>query len=264
MIRVLVVDDDFMVARLHSTLVEQVPGFTVAGVAHSGGETRRLVRELRPDLVLLDIYLPDVPGLEVLRELRGDAAPGGGPDVLVVTAARDAETVRGAQRGGAVQYVIKPFEGRLLQERLGRYAARRAELAALSAPEQGDVDRLFGGTDRTDEATGRANQAGRAGRVSRTGQAGQASQAGRTEQANSPHGAALPKGLTRQTAALVRDVLDAAPAETGVSASECATQTGLSRVSARRYLEHFADTDAARVTLRYGTTGRPERRYHAA
>jgi len=238
MIRVLVVDDDFMVARLHSTLVGRVPGFTVAGVAHSGGEALTAVRELRPELVLLDIYLPDIPGLEVLRELRGGAAPEEGPDVLVVTAARDAETVRGAQRGGAVQYIIKPFEGQLLQERLRRYAERRAALAALKAPEQGDVDRLFADTGGDDGgAGGGAQDAGGAGGT-------------------------LPKGLTAQTAGLVRGTLDASPEGSGISASECAERSGLSRVSARRYLEHFVATGTARVTLRYGTTGRPERRYH--
>uniref|UniRef100_UPI0015EEBC25 response regulator n=1 Tax=Streptomyces albidus (ex Kaewkla and Franco 2022) TaxID=722709 RepID=UPI0015EEBC25 len=143
MIRVLVVDDDFMVARLHSTLVGQVPGFTVAGAVHNGTDALAAVRELRPELVLLDMYLPDLPGLEVLRELRGGAAPEEGPDVLVVTAARDAETIRGAQRGGAVQYIIKPFEGQLLKERLRLYAEHRAALAALKSPEQDDVDRLF-------------------------------------------------------------------------------------------------------------------------
>ncbi|MGH3323906.1 MAG: response regulator [Streptomyces sp.] len=229
MIRVLVVDDDFMVARLHSTLVERVPGFTVAGVAHSGAEALAAVRELRPDLVLLDIYLPDIPGLEVLRELRGGAAPEEGPDVLVVTAARDTETVRGAQRGGAVQYIIKPFEGELLRERLRRYAERRAALAALRAPEQDDVDRLFADTG-----------SGAGGGVPPT----------------------LPKGLTAQTAELVRGTLEACPEGAGLSATECAERSGLSRVSARRYLEYFVARGSARVTLRYGTTGRPERRYH--
>ncbi|MGW7518927.1 response regulator [Streptomyces sp. NPDC054796] len=241
MIRVLVVDDDFMVARLHSTLVEREPGFAVAGVAHSGAEALTAVRELAPDLVLLDIYLPDIPGLEVLRELRGGGAPEGGPDVLVVTAARDAGTVRGAQRGGAVQYIIKPFEGQLLQERLRQYAERRKELAALAAPGQDDVDRLFGGAGGAGGALGAGATQGHGG--------------GRTP-------ASLPKGLTEQTAALVRDALDAGVEGEGVSASECAERSGLSRVSARRYLEHFVATGSARVTLRYGTTGRPERRYH--
>ena len=71
--RVLVVDDDFMVARIHSAYVERVPGCAVVGVAHSGGEAVALAAQLRPDLVLLDVYLPDTSGLDVLRALRTGA-----------------------------------------------------------------------------------------------------------------------------------------------------------------------------------------------
>lgn len=136
MIRVLVVDDDFMVAKLHSTLVSRVPGFEVAGVAHSGSEALSLVRELAPDLVLLDLYLPDVSGLEVLRQLRGDGAPGGGPDVLVITAARDAASVRAARHGGAVQYVVKPFEEVAAERAAGavRTRAQRVRAAERAGP----------------------------------------------------------------------------------------------------------------------------------
>ncbi|HEX2297847.1 MAG TPA: response regulator [Pseudonocardiaceae bacterium] len=237
--RVLVVDDDFMVARLHRTMVEQTPGFTVAGEARTGADALAAVRGLRPELVLLDIYHPDMSGLEVLRELRGGGTEpewaGGGVDVLVVTAARDVETVRGAQRGGAVHYIIKPFEGRTLRERLLAYAHRRRELAGLDAAGQAEVDRMFGGPT---EAGTPAETASRAA------------------------DAALPKGLTTQTAALVWRTLERHPE--GLSASECAEHSGLSRVSARRYLEHFAATGRAEVSLRYGTTGRPERRYRTA
>jgi response regulator of citrate/malate metabolism len=260
MIRVLVVDDDFMVARLHSTLVEQVSGFTVASAVHSGTEALAAVRELRPELVLLDMYLPDLAGLEVLRELRRAAAPEEGPDVLVVTAARDAETVRGAQRGGAVQYIIKPFEGALLQERLRQYAQRRAALAALKAPEQDDVDRLF-----ADAYSGTGDMSTGSAVGSSTDSPGAASPtAAGAHRTRQQHGRAarLPKGLTEQTSELVRATLDACQDGAGISASECAEHSGLSRVSARRYLEHFVSLGTARVTLRYGTTGRPERRYH--
>ncbi|RAJ70110.1 response regulator of citrate/malate metabolism [Streptomyces sp. Amel2xB2] len=275
MIRVLVVDDDFMVARLHSTLVGQVPGFTVAGAVHSGTEALAAVRELRPDLVLLDMYLPDVPGLEVLRELRGTAAPGAGPDVLVVTAARDAGTVRGAQRGGAVQYVIKPFEGHQLQERLREYAERREALASLQAPRQGDVDRLFGvpgagaapygGTADDGTASTPAVPGARPGTAPGTGTVGRPESGPDAAAGSAARVAApprLPKGLTEQTAQLVRATLEESAGPEGLSASECAGLSGLSRVSARRYLEHFVLLGTARVTLRYGTTGRPERRYH--
>ncbi|MBW5423835.1 response regulator, partial [Streptomyces sp. BG9H] len=105
MTRVLVVDDDFMVARLHSRYVAAVDGFTVAGVAHSGAEALGAAERLRPDLVLLDIYLPDMDGIAVLRELRAaeERDPGREPvDALFITAARDAGVVRAALRAGAL------------------------------------------------------------------------------------------------------------------------------------------------------------------
>jgi CheY-like chemotaxis protein len=90
-IDVLVVDDDFMVARIHRGYVERLDGFRVVGEVHTGGEVVDAVRRLRPDLVLLDVYLPDRNGLDVLRDLRSDAALTA--DVIVVTAARDVEVV---------------------------------------------------------------------------------------------------------------------------------------------------------------------------
>ena len=141
MIRVLVVDDDFMVAKVHRGFVDRVPGFTTVGVAHTGADALAQIDAARPDLVLLDIYLPDITGLEVLRRLRegGD----GGPDVLAVTAARDVSTVRSALRGGVVHYVLKPFSFDVLRDRLERYAAVHGRLALATDVGQPDVDQLF-------------------------------------------------------------------------------------------------------------------------
>jgi two-component system CitB family response regulator len=218
-IGVLVVDDDFMVAKVHTGFVDRVPGFAVVGTAHTGADALDAVDRLAPDLVLLDIYLPDISGLEVLRRLREKGSP---VDVLVVTAARDVETVRGALRGGAVHYVVKPFSFDTLREGLERYAAALNRLAAAAgAPAQDDVDRLFGAL--------------RPGEVS------------------------LPKGLNPATAELIVGVLRDSP--TDLSASECAGLAGLSRVSTRRYLEHLVRAGKAEVRPRYGGTGRPEHRY---
>ncbi|RCV57458.1 two-component system response regulator [Marinitenerispora sediminis] len=216
-VRVLVVDDDFMVARVNRGLVQRVAGFTVVGEAHTGAAALTAAARLRPDLVLLDIYLPDMSGLEVLRRLR--EAPGPEVDVLAVTAARDVATIRAAMRGGVVHYLIKPFTREALWERLDRY--RRIDQRLSAGPEigQAEVDRMFGG--------------------------------GRAED--------LPKGLTPQTRELVGRALRAAG---DLSATECGDLVGLSRVSARRYLEHLVETGEAEVRLRYGAAGRPERRYH--
>jgi response regulator of citrate/malate metabolism len=139
-IRTLVVDDDFMTASIHSSYVERVPGFTAVGEAHSGVEALDLVRKLRPDLVLLDIYLPDVSGLEVIRRLRHEQAP---VDVIAVTAAKDVKTLRRAMQGGVVHYIVKPFLFETFRERLERYAALRQRLERMREASQGDVDRLF-------------------------------------------------------------------------------------------------------------------------
>ena len=70
MITVLVVDDDFRVARIHSAFVDRVEGFRTIGVANTGQEALRLAVALVPDLILLDLYLPDVFGLDVLNRMR--------------------------------------------------------------------------------------------------------------------------------------------------------------------------------------------------
>ncbi|MGV2918551.1 response regulator [Streptomyces alfalfae] len=224
MTRVLVVDDDFMVAKLHSRYVSTVEGFAVVGVAHSGAEAVRLAADVRPDLVLLDVYLPDMDGIAVLRELRAaeERDPGRQPvDALFITAARDAEIVRAALRAGALHYLIKPFNQAALREQLRHVAAVRARLDGLAEARQEDVDRIFG--------------------------------------TRPPGSRELPKGLAAHTADLVEQTLRDHPG--GLSASECAAAGAFSRVSARRYLEFFAETGRAAVTLRYGGTGRPERRY---
>lgn len=225
--RVLVVDDDFMVARLHGVYVDRTPGFRTAGVAHGAAEAVRQAALLSPDLVLLDLYLPDGPGLEALRRIR-EVAPEA--DFLVVSAAKDTQTVRRAQRAGVVNYLIKPFEQAELRARLGHWRAARLALDGTRSTDQSQVDRLFP-VPGPDRAGGRR-----------------------------AHRDALPKGLSSPTASLVEEALRSAGPE-GLSASECAAGTGLSRVSARRYLEHFAAAGRAGVHLRYGTTGRPERRY---
>ena len=95
MISTLVVDDDFMVAKIHAARRAD-PGFEVVRVVHTGADALRAAHELHPDLVLLDIYLPDRNGVEVLERLRAETPD---VDVLVITAAREVDTVRKALRG---------------------------------------------------------------------------------------------------------------------------------------------------------------------
>ncbi|WP_441957288.1 response regulator [Mycolicibacterium houstonense] len=212
---VLVVDDDFMVAEIHRRFVERVAGFRPVSVARNGTDALAAAAELRPDLILLDVYLPDMTGLEVLRRLR---SAGDNVGVIMVTAARELDTVRGALAGGAADYLVKPFDFEQLQAKLVAFAARADALAAAGGADQSTIDALFRGTATV-----------------------------------------LPKGLGAETGRLVMEAVRAAGE---VSATECAEVVGISRVSARRYLEHYLSTGTLVLRLQYGT-GRPERRYRA-
>ncbi|MFD0689231.1 response regulator [Actinomadura fibrosa] len=132
MIKVLVVDDDFRVAHVHAGFVGRVPGFTVAGLAHTAAEARAKSAELSPDLVLLDVYLPDEPGLNLM--------PGLDADVIVATAATDPATVQLALARGARHYLIKPFTAEVLGARLAAYARYRQALRTTRELTQGGVD----------------------------------------------------------------------------------------------------------------------------
>lgn len=126
-----------------------------------------------------------------------------------------------ATRREASHYLIKPFKYADLAKRLRDFERSAAALAQAQNPGQSDVDALF----------------------ARSGGAARGD---------------LPKGLSQPTA---KAVLDALKEAAELSAAECAEAVGLSRVTARRYLEHLSEEGIASVHLRYGTAGGPERRY---
>src|SRR5213079_424569 len=95
-IRTLVVDDDFRVAAIHAAYVAKVEGFAVIAQAHTAADAVQAVDSLRPDLMLLDLYLPEEHGLKLVGRLRDGHPP---VDVIVITAAKDADSVRAAMQG---------------------------------------------------------------------------------------------------------------------------------------------------------------------
>ena len=218
MIPTLVVDDDFRVADLHRLYTEQVGGFEVVGIARTGNEALDLAVRLQPDLVLLDIYLPDMSGIDVLRRLREQRRP---VDVITITAAKDVATLRAAMHGGSVHYLIKPFTFAVFRDRLSSYAAAASRLDQVVEASQDDVDRLYGLLRTADRE--------------------------------------LPKGLSPATRDLVLETLRTAGAS--LSAVDVAAVAGMSRVTARRYLDHLAGTGLVEMTLQYGAPGRPEHHY---
>ena len=220
-IRTLIVEDDYRIADIHRGFLERLPSFSVAGVAHTAHDALAQTARERPDLVLLDIYLPDRSGLEVLRELHATGRPP--VDVIAITAANDVDTLRSALQGGVVHYLVKPFQFNTFREKLESYAAMRSRLRQVREVDQAEIDELY--------TTLRAAS-------------------------SSP---SLPKGLSPATFALVARALREAGSD--LSAEQVADRTGVSRVTSRRYLDHLARSGVVDVQLRYGKAGRPEHRY---
>ncbi|WIB70301.1 response regulator [Curtobacterium sp. MCBD17_026] len=132
---VLVVDDDFHVADLHRRQVDEVPGFRALEPVGTLAAARAALSSGTVDLVLVDVYLPDGSGLDLLRSIDTDA--------FVLSAASDSGTVRRAMRSGALAYLIKPFTAGVLAERLQAYARSRNVLDERSTLDQEAVERAF-------------------------------------------------------------------------------------------------------------------------
>jgi len=141
-IRTLVVDDDYTAVSVHRQFVERLPGFEVVGEATTARDANRLVEQLAPDLVLLDIVLPDENGIELMRRLR--AGRGQRVDVIAITSAKDVDILRDAMQLGVIHYIVKPFTFATFRQRLETYAAARQRLADMEHAEQRDIDRLYG------------------------------------------------------------------------------------------------------------------------
>jgi response regulator of citrate/malate metabolism len=222
-IDVLIVEDDPPAAEALAQYIDRLPGFTFAGQARTGADGLRRVATGHIDLVLLDIYLPDMTGLEVLRRLRGG---GNTIDVMAVTHVRDLAVVQAAVSYGVAQYLVKPFTFQGVRRRLERYEAYRAKRTHQAFPlAQADIDKLLGGLRDAADTGG------------------------------------LPKQISRESLHAVVATLNAQGEARGVSATELAHVLGASRVTARRYLEYLVDAGLVVREARYGETGRPELQY---
>lgn len=223
MIDVLLVDDEAFMLELHRSYVERVEGFRVVGECTSARAALTAILDRPPgngpDLVLLDMTMPDGTGLDVLRHVRARAAD---VDVIAITSVRDADVVRQAVALGAAQYLVKPFTFAVFRDRLEQYRAYRARARETAGQAtQAEIDALLGALRPTGTIT-------------------------------------LPKGLAPETLDRVSAELRA---NGPLSARETAERLGMSRVVARRYLEHLADAGRVSRDRRYGTPGRPETEY---
>ncbi|AIQ51419.1 response regulator [Paenibacillus sp. FSL R7-0331] len=224
MIKVLIVEDDPMVSEMNKFYLQQVEGFRAEDWASNAKEVLDLLNEKVYDLILLDIYMKESNGLELLSEIRRKGLK---IDVIVISAASDKESIQEALQNGAVDYLIKPFEFSRFRAALNGYRKQNYLFRTQERLNQSELDKL-----------------------SRFKQERTASQE-------------LAKGFTRQTLQAVWKAVEACNSDL-FSAEDISAVSGISRVSAGKYLVGLTEMGVLQMDLIYGSVGRPVQKYKIA
>ncbi|GAB4074926.1 response regulator [Barrientosiimonas marina] len=228
MIRVAIAEDDFRVANIHEGFLEKIDGVEVAGQAMNGKETVQLLNEQEVDLLLLDIYLPDMMGINLITQIR-DMQPY--LDIIIITAADEKNLLEKSLRQGVFNYLIKPVSLEHFMKVIENYKERQSVLQQQDKIDQNMLDHLFTQSDKPAADT----------------------------ETNDETYENLPKGIDQVTLKKINNYISHHPDP--VTAEEMGIQIGSSRTTARRYLEYLVSINRVFVEQEYGIVGRPERKY---
>ena len=219
MIKTVIVEDDLLVASINSQFAKRNPNIQIVATFHNGKDALDYLKKSDADLVLLDLYMPDCTGLELLSELR---SIGSEIDVIMITAANDAEHINEALQLGIVDYLIKPFQYERFAQALDKYLVRKKAIESGVSFTQEEIDRLVNAS--TPSASTKKTE--------------------------------LQKGVQQKTLDKIRVCLSAHPGNY-LPCEQIASETGLSRVTIRRYMNFLIEENEVTSMIDYSTGGRP-------
>lgn len=222
-ITTVIAEDDFRVADIHEKFLKKFEEIEVVGKSLNGDQTLRILQEKNPDLLILDVYMPDMLGSDLLPIIR-ERFPK--VSIIMITAATDKFFIEKALGYGVENYLIKPVNRERFDEVIIDYMKKYSLLSSKHEIDQDYVDLVFGNK--------------------------------KIEKAGKDTG--LPKGIDEITLGKVKNVLQIK--NHGLSAEEVGNAIGASRITARRYLEYLSSIKEAKAELVYGIVGRPERKYY--
>lgn len=221
-IKAVIAEDDFRVAAIHEKFLENFEKIEVVGKALSGKETIEILKQQNPNLLLLDVYMPDQLGTELLPVIRKQFPQ---IDIIMVTAATDKDIFVKALRYGVEHFLVKPVKMERFNQTIEEYLNKSQLLHSQQEVDQDFIDRIFK----------------------------------RSTSSSETKETLLPKGIDEITLVKVRNVLETS--NTSLSAEQVSEQIGASRTTARRYLEYLITIKECQAEVVYGVVGRPERRY---
>jgi len=222
---VVIVEDDPKISEIQSRFIEKIEGFEVVGIGNTIAESEQIIDVFQPDLVLLDVYFPDGSGIDLLWKIRNLYK---NTDVIFITAAKEVGILQDAIRGGAFDYILKPMTFSRFQSTLGKFSEHRNKLKEITSLKQTDVDQIIHPAQDPVQVDIR-----------------------------------IPKSIDPLTLEKVEDEVNKLD-DDGVNAEDMGLQVGISRTTARRYLEFLVSKGTVKPSLVYGSVGRPERLYFQA
>ncbi|WP_068673172.1 response regulator [Oceanobacillus sp. Castelsardo] len=140
MIRVLIVEDDFRIADIHAGFLKGVSNAEIIGKALTGKDAIEIVSNYEVELVLLDLYLPDISGLELIPKLR-KANPN--IDIIVISAATENDMVSKVIKNGVFDYMIKPVKKERFVGAFNHYTRKKRQLEDVKVFDQDLLDDVF-------------------------------------------------------------------------------------------------------------------------
>jgi response regulator of citrate/malate metabolism len=219
---VVIAEDDAKIATIQSHFIDKIDGFEVVGIGNTIAESEEMIDVFQPDLVLLDVFFPDGSGIDLLWKIRRSYK---NMDVVFITAAKEVETLQNAIRGGAFDYILKPMVFSRFQSTLENILEHRNKLKRITRLDQANVDKIIHPANEPVQVEER-----------------------------------IPKSIDPLTLEKVEEEVKKLD-DQGTNAETLGLQLGISRTTARRYLEFLVSAGTVKPSLVYGSVGRPERLY---
>lgn len=221
MIGVMIVEDDPMVMEINSKFLKRIEGFTLYKGVSNLEEAKKVMLSKRPDLVLLDVYLPNENGMDFLNWIRSQGLDA---DIILITADKSIERIQQAFRYGVVDYLIKPFRFERFKEALLQYKDRFDNFKNSEVIEQKDLDRYLSGQNLSQNEED------------------------------------FTKGINKYTYQAIWGKIELGGDEY-YTAEKLAEMLQIARVTVRRYLELMEKEEKIYKLVEYGKVGRPQHKY---
>lgn len=222
MIDVMIVEDDPMVRDINAKFLERIEGFRLLKAVSNLDDAKKIIAAKKPDLILLDIYLPKENGIDFLKWIREKNID---VDIILITADKSIERIQEGFRYGVVDYLIKPFNFERFREALIQFKSRYDNFKKNDEIEQKELDRLISNFNPA------------------------------------PLEEDFAKGFNKYTYKTIWDEIEKSNF-TEFTADMFSEQLGIARVTVRRYLEYMEKEHKVKKVVEYGKVGRPQYKYH--